>query len=494
MANVNIREYLNDTSGEKATALRDAQALADLTIPSLYPDQDLNNTFTKSGSRRPKSRVPAIAVKGLVAALVNTIAPANVRFFRILSDPKLEVYFSAGDKQRLDSAFVKAEDECEQWLARHNFHSFQYPLVERDLIEGSVAVKVDPKLGLMMYPLKTTNITRSWGKMVRLVLEEYFYEDGQRKKQYIMVDYQKNKVYVQREDETKAKETGEFTSQYFVVSTEIPAIGSYARPYYADFYGLLSSIDEATDALNRAKKICSWSWLTFNGPETISTDYISKIQPMSVVRMESHDAIKWHTAGQSIADWSFVAQQLASDEQRLLQLSAVGLANRAAQVQTATEVLAIKAELDSLVGATAQILAQTFYSNVINALLDILGHREAFAAIMIQALGGQSPANLDDSTLLNVAITTGAPALAREVDLGKLYQAINQLSSVLGPQNVAPYINVSGLLKETANGLKVNTEGIILDPEEVQQQQQAQALAQQQAQLDQQGGANVQQQ
>jgi len=292
---------------------------------------------------------------------------------------------------------------------------------------------------------------------------------------------------VQREGERKARLTDENSDQYFVFSAEIPTLDDYARSYYADHVGLLNAINEGSRALIEAQKSASWNFLIFTGSSEVPLHRIANIKNRDVIRLQTaNDIVPFHGFGTKISEWSFVAQKLRDDEQRILALSAVGLQSRAAQINTATEVNAIRAELDAIVGAVSQTISDTFHKNVITALLSTLEIKQGIA----QAFLSQG-VSIDDDTLsklITPIVTTGVPAVMRENDSEKLLTGLLNLSRVVGP-NILQFVNVPQVVKTYLDGLRISTEGLInieMANQMMAQQQQAMIQQQQQAMMAQQ--------
>ncbi len=480
MAAIDLRIMYRDCASERAGYLDEAKRIADLTIPSLEPlprgfssgGQTYSGYSSNAGNRssptalnRPRSDAGARAVKGFASTLVATLSPSNVRYFRFQTDTSLNL--SESDEKRVEEIFGEQEGRIERWLAQHNFAGFSNTLMQHLLVEGNIGVKVDANNGLMMYPLRAVAVKRTFGRINSILFEEVVSipdpdNKGKYKAacQYIYVDKQADKVWVQREGEDKATLTDEYASQYFIVTSNYPTIDNYARAYYSDHYGLLATIDSGAAALIEAQTNAAWQWLSYTGSTEVPLSRISAIKNREVVRLQDHDDVKPFSFGVKISDWSFIAEKLASDEQKLLSLSAVGLQQRAAQIQTATEVNAIRAELDALVGSTAQTISQSFYYSVVVALLDVLGIKDAIRQQLLAEQGIQIDQQTLDKLIAPIVVT-GTPALAREADAQRMLMVIKDLSNTFGPQAVASFVNIPQVMKEVLDGLRVNTEGII---------------------------------
>lgn len=486
----NLIKIYKSGQSENDQYLDEAQRLAELTIPGLQPKpsgygQDYQKTTGSSnllesrdntrGSKtfkRPKSDAGARAVKGFSSTITSTLYPANVRSFRFGTDPTIPL--SEVAKQQMEDIFQDQEDRVAQFLAQTSFGAFFNTTTTRNLIEGTGAVKVDED-GWYLYPLRSIRVKRFYGQPQWLCIEEVTPdtvkdENGQTKTicQYIYIDYISQEIWSQRSDEDKPHVIdSEDVSQYFIVVTDIPTNENYGRAFYSDHYGLLSSIDESATALNEAMKSCSWKFLTFTGPSSIPVSRIAAIKNREVIRFPSHEAIKWQTCGEAIRDWEFVAAFLKDKEQDIQAISAVGLMSRAANIQTATEVVEIRKELDAISGSVSQVLSETFLKSAINAVIDLLDIRGEVQ----RAIADKGIILTDEQMkkLIEPIVITGTPALAREQDSQKLFGAVQAVNSVFGPQVTAALFDVPATVRRYLDGLRVDTADILVpNPQNLQ--------------------------
>jgi hypothetical protein len=223
----------------------------------------------------------------------------------------------------------------------------------------------------------------------------------------------------------------------------------------------LKTIEFEQEQLLEAMANAAWTPYFFSGDPSIPVQSIAKLKSRDIFRlpMNSNPPTALSSATK-IADWQFIQQKYEQDVQSLLNLSAVGLLNRASQIQTATEVNALLSELNGLIGATASVLADTLYKNTINALLDILGVRESIR----QSLAAEQGLQVDNETLdklVSPIVITGSPAFAREQDAERMLVGISKLAQVFGPAILSRF-DVAEISKVFLDGLRIPTEGLIL--------------------------------
>lgn len=467
---MNICNSFKANQAELDLYLRDAQDIARLSIPSIEPipagdaAHQYSTKQTSLAMQRPYSDVGARGVKGMAATITSILNPSNVQNFKLQINPSLSLSEEA--RSSIDSYYLKSEKRIKEFLASKSFQSFAYALTERVLVEGNVGVKVDKEKGFLLYPLRCVNTERSFGSIKSITFKEVLQEpdkenDGKMKTvcQYIYVDKVNNTVSVQREDEDKPKlKKDEKASQYFVVTTSHPTTTNYARSYFSDHIGLLNVIDNDSRCLIEATTNAAWNWIGYTGSRPIAE--FANIKSRQIVKVQSHDDLRPFSFNVKLGEWAFVANRLDANEQKFLSLSAVGLQSRASSIQTATEVRALLAELEALVGSVAQCLAETFYQQVIQAVIDVLDLPNEIRKLIMEEAG----LIVDDATihsLMSPVITTGSPAMAREIDTERFISLTKEATSIFGPQAVASYINIPVALKNMYDGLRINTDGIV---------------------------------
>ena len=468
---MNIIEIYKKNATERDHYVEEAQLISELTIPSICPRASQGNSNYNYGNneannprklRRPKSSAPARGVNSLSATLTSTLNPPNIQFFRFIYDPTLTL--SQESQDMVNDIYHGYEKKVESFLAKFNFFAFSNSLTKRCLIEGNVGCKVDVERGFMLYPLRCIQIKRSFGTKYYAIFEESILKPDPDDKnvmrpyrQYIYVDYKKNEVLTQQEDQEQAKKTDELASQYIVAVTELPVDESYGRSFYIDYYGLLKSIDQAATALEEAQLNCSWNWISFSGPSNIPTDRIAKIKNRQVVRLPNHEMVHWQGTGQKISDWQFVNQMLIEKEQAIQYISAAGLVAKAGSMQTAYEVSQVRQELDSLVGSVAQVLAEEYYKAVVEAVVEVLGIRQELQDALMAANINVTQEQL--KKLIQPIVISGVPAMAREQEAQKMLQGAQSIMATFGPV-ATPIFDIQEFAKEYFDGLKVNTKFI----------------------------------
>jgi hypothetical protein len=166
------------------------------------------------------------------------------------------------------------------------------------------------------------------------------------------------------------------------------------------------------------------------------------------------------------ADFRVARETMETTERRL---AAAFLLNQSVQRDaervTAEEIRFLANELETSLGGVYSLLSHELQLPLIKRIIAVL-ERE-----------GKLP-KLPKGTVEPVIIT-GFEALGRGNDANKLATFLQTAASILGPEAVVGYTNVSDALKRLGTGFGIDMKGLIKTQEEVQQEQQQ---AQQQAQ------------
>lgn len=479
---LDLRVLYKNTWGEREQFLSLAQRVAYLTLPQTDPDP---GGLQKSGAKNkdvlqnlPANTYGSAAVKGLSAALALTLNPAGIRFFKLDTDPQLQLT----DEQQveLDHFFRQQERRIDEYLARHNFPAFSQTAIERVVIEGTNGVNIDPDTGFSLFKLNQLSIDRTGENVNWLIFEQYSNTpDPERasgvkvKSVFTYINKQTGEIWRQHEEADEPtmvtgvyydEETGELVEldgdnpkYWFVIGTQIPQFHNFAVAFYMEQLSLLEDIENSSLALKNAKRIAGQFFYTLDPQQVgeITPARFSRIRNHEVVPM-SHDKVRPWVSGLKLQDWEWLSRKLNEDGQRLLNISAVGIYNRRAAAKTATEIRAIRAELETLIGATAAILAQTFHFSVIEALIDVLEIRKRLAED--PALEGVDKETMDK--LVRGIVVTGSPEVARERELEKLQLAVESFI-ILFKEEAYEEINTRGYMETVFDSLGIKTEGVL---------------------------------
>lgn len=482
--------------GERQEFLSLAERVSFLTLPFINPDpglRDRSTTYSNVVQRIPFNTYGASAVKGLTASLSQTLNPPGIKFYKLDTSPELTL--NDAQQAELDKFFRREEMRIAEWLANNHFTAFSDVAIERNLIEGTNGVRIHPTEGLTLYKCRNLSISRR-GKNVHWIVFQGFIdkpvsEDTGAMESiavYTFVNKRTGDIWTQREDEKEPiqvagtyfdEELGELIEiesdedpkYWFVFGTEIPQFNNYAQAFYMNYLSLLEEIEDSSRSLKNAKHIAGQFFYTMSptGVGEITPQRFARIRNNEVVPME-HDKVRPWSAGAKIETWEWLSRKLNEDGQRLLNISAVGIFSRRAGVKTATEIRAIRAELETLIGSTANVLSQTFHFQIVDAVIEILGIRKRLAED--PALEGIDKETMNK--LVRGSVVTGSPEVARERELEKLQDATEHNLAMFGDR-AAEQINVRGYMDTIYDSLGLNTENVLISEEVVAERQEAAA-------------------
>ncbi len=497
-----LRTMFKSTFAERDQFLSLAEQVADLTLVKIDPrpgQTDKNRKHNNVIRKQPINDFGGSAVKGLTASLNQTLNPSGVRFYKLQTDPSL--ILNEKQQAELDSFFRREELRIAEWLNQNGFTAFSDRAIERNLIEGTNGVRVDPEEGLQLFKTRNIALNRRGNKVNWIVFEGFIDSpvpdaDGvtETKSVFTMVNKRNGDIFVQGEDDKEPtqiagsfvdEETGEIVEidsednakYWFVFGTEVPQFNNYAHSFYMDHLSLLIELEDSAVALKMAKKVAGSFFYVMNptGIGDITPQRFSRIKNLEVVTMDPNKVTPW-SSGIKLGEWEWLDRKYKEDGQRLLALSAVGIFTRRAGVKTATEIRAIRAELETLIGSTASVLASSFYFQIVEAAIEVLGVRKRLAED--PALEGIDKTLLDK--LIQGLIVTGSPEVARERELEKMQAGAEHTIALFGDRAMEQF-NIRGYMDTLFDNLGINTTNVLKPEEAVKaaQEEEAAAVAQQ---------------
>lgn len=496
---VDLKTLISAGTSEREQFIALAERVAYLTKSSIEvrPAKSYSKKKDEVLKRKPANSYGNAAVRGLASALNTTLNPPGVNFFKLTTNPEIEL--NDAQQAAVDKFFRKEEKRGRELLARMNFDGWAQVAIEQNLVEGTNGVKVDPAGGLQLFGLNQVTVDRTGSKINWAVFEQYVdvpSKDEPDKSAtlclYTYVNWNTGEIWSQREDQDGPEmitglfvnpETGESfelagdnPKYWFVFGTEIPQFHNYGTAYYMDYLPLLEDIEQSTIAVKVGIRVGGQFFYVLDPtmPGEITPQRFARIQNFEVVPM-AHGKVQPWTAGTKINEWEWVSRKLNEDGQRLLNLSAVGILNRRSTVKTATEVRALRAELETLIGATSSVLAQTLHLPLVEAIIEALGVRGRLAA----SPGFEDVPKEVIDKLVSGIVVTGAPDVARERELEKLQGSTEHLLLLFG-ERFLQQMDIRGYADTIYDSVGVNTDKV-LKKEEVlkaeQEQEQEKAMA-----------------
>lgn len=449
---------------EREQYLIKSAKIASLTIDSNRIDPLAFSSVNQPKQiRTPYSDVGARCVKGLSSIISNLLNPPNLSSFKLDNSIKLEL--QPQEKNLLDALYVGIEKNINSFKDQNSYKAYQYQALISCCIHGQVATKISEEDGYMRFDLDSFVVSRHRGKLQFAIFEECIInDDGEEETQYIHVDYVTGVVSLQVGEKQPKIVTGEDASQYVISTMSVPVNENYSQSIIMDHYGVLNGINQSWKALEEAQEISSYNIQTYTGPPSISTKDLARIPTRSVIRVPSHDVLRWNGVGnEKLNAWQWVATLTTSREQQLLTNFGIGLLQRAGQLQTATEVRAIMQELLTLTGPLILVWSDTFSNPVLDAEIKVIDAKGRLDNAL-STKGLAIPQDIKDQLMVPVVVS-GVSSFARSEAAEQLVHGISTLlNSFAGsPEALAAVsgsIDFAQVTKRYLENIQVDTDGI----------------------------------
>lgn len=465
----------NSAKGKREPYIIKAQQIGALvqdsvSVKSFQTSKDFPTTI-----KTPFSDAGPRCNKGLASIINNLLNPPNLSSFKLENNVKFEL--SDEENNLLDSLYIGIEKSINAFKAQYAYRSYQYQALISCGINGQIATKVTED-GYMAYDLDSFVVSRSRAseKPQWAIFEECIYnEEGKEIPQYIYVDWGENTVHLQVGDRKPELMEGEQAIQYVVSSLTTARNQDYFPSIFADHYGVLKSINKSWESMEEAQDLAGYNIQTYTGPASISTKDLARVPRRSVIRVPSHDILKWQGVDATkLSNWSFIATIASQREQQLLTSFGIGLLQRAGQLQTATEVRAIVNELMALTGPVAIVWSDTFTAPILKAEMAVLKTKDKLENAL-NAQGLSLTPELKEKLMIPVVVS-GVSAFARgenaEAMLGGLQKVISTTAGIPQAQEqIAGSIRFDQVLREYLDNTGVNTSKILQDyvpPQQIQ--------------------------
>lgn len=481
--------------GDRSMVLSRARECAKITIPQLMPPMGATQNTSFS---TPWQSLGARGVNNLASKLILALFPPNQAFFRLKLDDAVVSNLSQepNAKTIADAGMAKMEqlilDELESRATRMGaFEAFKHLIVT-----GNSLVYVDPLQGIRVYRLDQYCIKRDpMGNVLEIITKESV--AWQALPDYIQ---EKIKLAETEEDNPDQKPLDLFTQvtrdeggDKWVITQQVKgvtiddALGTYpidkspfiplrwsalagedyGRGLVEEYLGYLQSLEILTQSIVEGSAAASKVLLLVNPNSTTRIDKVANAANLDVIEGVSTDCTFLHM--EKFNDFRVALETANRIETNL---SACFLLNSSVQRQgervTAEEIRYMAKELEDALGGVYTVQSKEFQLPLIQIIKLQMEKRKALPVL--------------PEGKVKLVITTGLEALGRSHDLVKLNTFMQELNT-LGPEQIAPYLNVSDYITRVANATGVDPKGLIKSEQEVQQAQAQAAQAQQQAQM-----------
>lgn len=456
-----------------------AENCATYTIPALFP-KDTDNGSTDYDT--PYQSVGARGVNNLASKLGLALFPPNSPFFRLsVRDDVMQYLESTPDvKQQIEQKLVQQEQVIQKYIESNQIRVTLHEALKQLVVAGNCLIFLPPKEGgVKLYRLNDYVIQRdAMGNVIQLVTvdrlsvatipQEVLNAAGLQDKEpdeevsiYTHVFFSAIDQRYYSYQEVDEKQIPGYEGNFPVNACPwIPLRlvkmdgESYGRSYVEEYLGDLKTLEGLQKAIAEAS--------------AIAATVINLVNPNGITKV--HNLVNAKNGGfvpgrpddiaplqlEKSQDLQIAKSTCDALEQRLSYAFMLNSAvQRQAERVTAEEIRYVAGELEDTLGGIYSILTQELQLPLVNRLI-----------IQLQSIGMLSdmPENI-----VQPAVTTGVEALGRGHDYNKLTTFMSTISAV---PEAAAVVNWGNFTRAVGSACNIDTTGIILTPEEIQQRQQ----------------------
>jgi len=483
-----IQAQYNKLELTREVYLKRARDCAKLTIPTLFPDKDINES---AEYQTPYQSIGARGVMNLASKLMLALFPPHAPFFRLSVDDLVykKIQGSPEQKQVIEEGLSKIEKAVMDNMEVSNDRVAVYEALRQLIVSGNVLLRITDK-GLRVHRLNNYVIKRDpQGSVLKIIIKESLNINT------LPPEIRKAIIEGKDEEEYKDKDLELFTCvtrepKGFTLIQEcgkkiiltknykldnLPFIPlrfnrvdgmDYGRGHVESFQGDLTSLEGLTRAILEGSSASAKMLFMVASNGSTRASALAKAPNGAIIEGNAGDVTVLQA--NKFADFRVSLEMMNRVEQRLqfafLLNSSV---QRNAERVTATEVQLVAQELQDALGGVYGILTTEFQLPYINAKLNILKEQKLLPNL--------------PRDIVRPKIIVGLEALGRASDRIRLLQFMSDLAGTLGADVLARHINLDDAIKKFAIANGVDTQGLLKDQEQIQQEQQ-QAQAQQFAQ------------
>lgn len=456
-----------------------AESCAQYTIPALFP-KDTDNGSTDYDT--PYQSVGARGVNNLASKLSLALFPPNSPFFRLsVRDDVMQYLESTPDvKQQIEQKLVQQEQVIQKYIESNQIRVTLHEALKQLVVAGNCLIFLPPKEGgVKLYRLNDYVIQRdAMGNVIQLVTvdrlsvatipQEVLNAAGLQDKEpdeevsiYTHVFFSAIDQRYYSYQEVDEKQIPGYEGNFPVNACPwIPLRlvkmdgESYGRSYVEEYLGDLKTLEGLQKAIAEASAIAATviNLVNPNGITKVRNLVNAKNGGFVPGRPDDIAPLQLEKS----QDLQIAKSTCDALEQRLSYAFMLNSAvQRQAERVTAEEIRYVAGELEDTLGGIYSILTQELQLPLVNRLI-----------IQLQSIGMLSdmPENI-----VQPAVTTGVEALGRGHDYNKLTTFMSTISAV---PEAAAVVNWGNFTRAVGSACNIDTTGIILTPEEIQQRQQ----------------------
>jgi hypothetical protein len=476
---------------DREVYLSRARDSSKLTIPTLFPPDGANSA---TNYPTPWQSHGARCVNNLAAKLLLALFPPNAPFFKLaLDDYAIEkMTEQKGMRADVEKALNKIERAVVTELESTTSRPALFEGLKQLIVGGNALLVVDEANKVRIFKLHQYVTKRDpAGNPLEIVIKETI--SAMELPEELRAKYAK----VATPDNPQAKDEIDLYTSYKLVrqgtlvkwlvwqeinGERIPGAGEYphdrcpARPLrwtaldgedygrgmVEEYLGDMKSLEGLQKALVQAAAAASKVLFLVRPNSTTNRDALTKSESGEV-----HAGNKEDVTVVQMEKYNDFRTALETRNDLITSLSYAFMLNTAIQRQgervTAEEIRFMAQELESGLGGVYSTMSQDLQLPLVSILM---ANMERQSRLPVLPKGVVKP-----------TITTGIEAIGRGNDVARLTEFV-QTISMLGPEVVAQYLNVSDFIKRVAVSKQIDAEGLIKSEEQMaQEQQQAQMMA-----------------
>jgi len=492
---MNAKSRYDHLTSYRSQFLDTAVECSKLTIPYLIQRDEFR--VTHQSLRQPWQSVGAKGVVTLASKLMLSLLPPQTTFFKLqVRDDKLGTELPAEIRSELDLSFAKMERMVMDTVAASSDRVVVHQALKHLVVGGNALIYMG-KDGLKHYPLNRYVVDRDGnGNVIEIVTKElinkkllpkellkeppsvteesFVSENDAEVYTHVRLDNNRwlwhQEVYGQKIPGSDSKAPVD-ASPWLVLRFNSVDGENYGRGRVEEFLGDLKSLDALSQALVEGSAAAAKVVFVVSPSSTTKAQTLAKAGNGAIVQGRPDD-IGVIQVGKT-ADFNTAMTMMQQLERRLSEAFLI-LNVRQSERTTAEEVRLTQLELEQQLGGLFSLLTVEFLLPYLNRKLLVLQR------------SGQLPKIPKD--LVNPTIVAGINALGRGQDRESLTAFIMTIAQTLGPNALMQYINADEAIKRLAAAQGIDVLNLVKSMEQIQQEQEDAAEAQEEQLMMQQAG------
>jgi len=467
MLNKPARAKYGKLVDERDTFLEIARENALVTIPYLYPPEDMSKGDNLD---KPYQSLGARGVNHLAASLLNILFPTDRPFFRLTFSEEEASEIDDGTLAQIDEKLAEIEKQIIRDFDTQALRSNIYNSIRLLLTGGTVALShLDGNfrtLKLDQFVIKRkSNKTLDYIIIKDAITKERAREisptviANQDKKEYFLYTVQQYEedgevvVWQELEDEKLSKKTFK-KAPIIVVVTNIIDGEDFGRSYVEELAGDLNTLELLSKAVAKTAALASKSIFMVSPDGLTRGRDVARANDGDVVAGRATDVTVLQS--QKGQDLNIVFQQTQELKERLGKAFLLSTETFPDRQLTATEARARVQEVEASLGGLYSMLSQTLQLPFIQLIIQNLEEKQVIPEL---------------PTEVDLNIVTGMDLLDRRTKVTQINEFL-QFLSMFGEMGMQ-YIDMLALIEEVARGIGLDPADFVREPEQTPMDPQA---------------------